>query len=182
MAAPERATGSGADDDGPGDPEEVARIICLRQLESRARTRAELEQTLRKRGVPVEPAVRVLDRLTAVGLIDDAAYARDYTLSQHRERRLAGRAVAQQLRRRGVAAETIDSAVSLIDADSERGAAEELVSARLRGMTALAPEAKARRLLGLLARRGYGSELAHGVVRAALSAELELSAESDGQP
>src|SRR6266498_4918200 len=38
--------------DAPGDPESVARAICLRLLTQRARSRAELAEALRRRGVP----------------------------------------------------------------------------------------------------------------------------------
>src|SRR5262249_23857501 len=71
--------------DAPGDPESVARAICLRLLAQRARTRAELAQALRRRGVPDGAAGSVLDRFAEVGLIDDAALAQNAALT-HRER------------------------------------------------------------------------------------------------
>src|ERR1700712_2086676 len=83
----------------PGDPEQIARIVCLRMLDRRAYSRAELHAALRKRGVPDEPADKVLDRFAELGLIDDSALADGYALAQHRERGLAGRAVALKLRR-----------------------------------------------------------------------------------
>src|ERR1700759_871700 len=89
-------------DDEPSAPETVARIIVLQALDRSARTRAELADTLARRGVPDDAAERVLDRFVEVGLIDDAALADMYAMAQHRERGLAGRAVAHKLRRRGV--------------------------------------------------------------------------------
>jgi regulatory protein len=155
--------------DPPGDPESVARVICLRQLDQRARTRAELAATLHRRGVPDDAARTVLDRLTEVGLIDDGQLAAGYALAQHRERGLAGRAVAMKLRQRGIDEPTVQAAVGQIDAESEADAARALVARKLRSLQGLEPPAQARRLVGLLARRGYPPGLAHQVVRAALA-------------
>jgi regulatory protein len=154
----------------PGDPDEVARIVCLRLLDRRAYSRAELSAALRKRGVPDEPADRVLDRFTELGLIDDAALADGYALAQHRERGLAGRAVALKLRRRGIPDDAVRDAVGQIDRESEVDTARALVERRLRSIAGLDPAAQARRLIGLLARKGYPPGLAHDVVRSAMRA------------
>lgn len=159
-------------DDGagdlPGDPESVARVICLRLLDRRARTRAELAEALRKRDVPDDVATAVLDRFTEVGLIDDAALAGTVAAAQHRERGLAARAVAVKLRRRGVAEADVQAAVGQIDRDSEYRTARALVDKKLRSLSALDPAVQARRLVGLLGRRGYPAGLAYEVVHAAL--------------
>jgi regulatory protein len=154
----------------PGDPEAVARTICLRLLTMRARSRAELADALSARDVPDDAAARVLDRFVEVGLIDDAALAAGLAGAQHNERGLARRAVAQKLRQRGLADE-LDEALSGIDADSERARACELVARRRRALAGLPPEVQARRLVSLLARKGYSSGLAYSVVREALAAE-----------
>jgi regulatory protein len=156
-----------------GDPESVARTICLRLLDCRARTRAELAEALRKKGVPDDAATAILDRFTDVGLIDDDALAATYALAQHRERGLARRAVAVKLRRRGVDEQTVASALGQIDRDSEYAAAEALARKKLRSLGGLEPIAQARRLVGLLGRRGYSPGLAHEVVRAVLAEGAE---------
>ncbi|MEO8889125.1 MAG: regulatory protein RecX [Jatrophihabitantaceae bacterium] len=153
----------------PGDPESVARTICLRLLDRRARTRAELADELRRKGVPDGAAGLVLDRFTDVGLIDDDALAASYALAQHRERGLAGRAVAAKLRRRGVDEQTVASALEPIDRGSEYAAAEALVRNKLRSLGGLDSLVQARRLTGLLGRRGYSPGLAHELVRAVLA-------------
>jgi regulatory protein len=157
----------------PGDPEQTARIVCLRLLDRRAYTRAELATALVKRGVPDDPANRVLDRFTELGLIDDAALADGYALAQHRERGLAQRAVALKLRRRGVADDTVLEAVGQIDRDSEVDTARALVERKLRSLSGLEPAVQARRLVGLLARKGYAPGLAYEVVRAAMRGTLD---------
>jgi regulatory protein len=155
--------------DPPGDPESVARVICLRQLEQRARTRAELAAVLARRGVPDDAARSVLDRFAEVGLIDDAALAGDYAMAVHRERGLAGRAVAMRLRQRGIDEATVQAAVGQIDAESEAEAARALVEHRRKALRGLEPQAQARRLVGLLARRGYPPGLVHQIVAESLA-------------
>jgi len=134
--------------DPPGDPESVARAICLHQLDQRARTRSELAATLQRRGVPDDAARSVLDRFTDIGLIDDGALAANLALAQHRERGLTGRAVAMKLRRRGIDEATLQAAVGQIDAESEADAAR-LLGARstqvAAGARAAGPGAPARR-------------------------------------
>jgi regulatory protein len=152
----------------PGDPEAVARAICLRLLTQRARSRAELVGALSARGVPNDAANRVLDRFTEVGLIDDAALAASLAGAQHRERGLARRAVAAKLRERGLTDE-VEVAMSQIDGESERRRARELVDKRRRALAGLSPDVQARRLIGLLARKGYPSGVAYAVVREALA-------------
>ena len=153
----------------PGDPETVARTICLQLLDRRARTRSELAEALRKRGVPEEAATAVLDRFAGVGLVDDAALASTYAAAQHRERGLAGRAVAAKLRQRGVGEREVQAAVEQIDRDSEYAAARSLAVKKLRSLDGVEPAAQARRLVGFLGRRGYSPGLAVEVVRAVLA-------------
>jgi regulatory protein len=151
---------------GPeADPESVARTICLRLLDAKARTRAELSAAMHKKGVPTEIAERLLDRYTEVGLIDDKSLADGYALAQHTQRGLARRAVAQRLRHRGLDDEIIADALTTIDADSEREMARSLAERKLRSLSGLAPDVQTRRLIGLLARRGYSPGLAYEIAR-----------------
>jgi regulatory protein len=151
---------------GPeADPESVARAICLRLLDAKARTRAELATSMAKKNVPVEIADRLLDRFTEVGLIDDRSLADGYALAQHRERGLARRAVAQKLRNRGLDDEIIVDAIGQIDRDSEVETARQLAEKKLRSLSSLAPEVQTRRLIGMLARRGYSPGLAYEIAR-----------------
>jgi regulatory protein len=159
----------GEPDEPPGDPESVARAICLRLLTQRARSRAELADALASRGVPDDAATAVLDRFSEVGLIDDAALAQSLAGAQHRERGLARRAVAAKLRQRGLDADVVGAAVRDIDGASERSRARDLVARRRRALAGLPPEVQARRLVALLARKGYSSGLAYEVVREALA-------------
>ncbi|HEX5597717.1 MAG TPA: regulatory protein RecX, partial [Micromonosporaceae bacterium] len=95
----------------PRDEAEVAREICLRQLAVRPRSRAELATALARRGISDEVATQVLDRYDEVGMIDDAAFARAWVSSRHQGRGLARRALANELRQRGIDADTASEAL-----------------------------------------------------------------------
>jgi regulatory protein len=118
-----------------------------------------------------EVAERVLGRYTEVGLIDDAAFARAWVQSRHTGRGLARRALAAELRRRGVADETVNEAVEELDPEQEEAAARELIAKRMAATRGLDPVKRTRRILGVLARKGYSSGLAYRLVREALEQE-----------
>ncbi len=154
----------------------MAREICLRQLAVRPRTRAELATALRTRGISDEVAASVLDRYDDVGIIDDAAFARAWVTSRHHGQGLARRALADELRRKGVDKEVVGAALDEVDGDTEAVTARSLVDRRLRAMGGASPEAQIRRLVGMLARKGYPAGLAISVVKQALAArEDELA-------
>lgn len=161
--------------DPDADPVAVARTICLNQLEARPRSRAELETVLRRRLVPEAAAATALDRLTEVGLVDDAAFAEAWVRSRRSTRGLASRVLVQELRQRGVSAEHVEAAVSQLDDGDEATTAAALAERRARAMTGLPPAVAVRRLVGFLARKGYGGTVAH---EAALSAVRGLGAVS----
>lgn len=162
-----------AADDAAQDPESVARAVCLRLLTHAPRTRAQLADALRRRGIPSAVTEQVLGRFAEVGLIDDAAFAAAWVQSRHLGRGLARRALAEELRRRGVEGATVDAAVSGLDPDDELATARTLVARRLESTRGLDPMVRMRRLLGMLARKGYPGGLAYRVVREALEAEGE---------
>lgn len=156
---------------GPqADPESVARTIVLTRLTARPRSRAELAEALAARAVPDEVSRRVLDRFEGVGLVDDAGFAEAWVRSRQESHHLSRRTLAAELRRKGVDADVVRQAVSAVDDDAEQQAARCLVDRRLRGMTGLDRSVAQRRLLGLLARRGYSAATARAVVAAALAA------------
>jgi regulatory protein len=157
--------------DPDADPEQVARALCLRQLEHAPRTRAELAATLSDRGVPDDVADAVLGRFSDVGLVDDALFAQMWVTSRHRGRGLAGRALTQELRRKGVEDDVVREAVGALDPEQEAATARALVDRRLRTTRGLPADARVRRLAGMLARKGYPAGLAYRVVKEALADE-----------
>ncbi|MBL1093775.1 MULTISPECIES: recombination regulator RecX [Streptomyces] len=157
----------------PRTPEEQARAICLRLLTGSPRTRKQLEDALRRRGIPDEAAQDVLSRFEDVGLINDAAFADAWVESRHHGRGLARRALARELRTKGVDSALIDEAVGRLDSEQEESTARELVDRKLRTTRGLDREKRLRRLAGMLARKGYSEGLALRVVRQALEEEGE---------
>lgn len=93
------------------------------------------------------------------------------------ERSKSKRALAAELHAKGVDDDVITTVLGGIDAGAERGRAEKLVRARLRREVLIddgTDEARvSRRLVAMLARRGYGQTLACEVVIAELAAERE---------
>lgn len=163
--------GSPAASSPEADPESVARAICLRLLTMAPKTRAQLEQALRKREVPEEAARAVLDRFSELGLINDEAFAEAWVDSRHHGRGLAKRALAAELRQRGVDSETVSEAVERLDPDQEAETARRLVERKLASTRNLDAQTRTRRLAGMLARKGYSSGLAFRVIKEALEQE-----------
>ena len=157
----------------PADPAERARGICLRLLTGNPRTRKQLADALRKREIPDEVADEVLSRFEEVGLINDGAFADAWVESRHHGRGLARRALAQELRTKGVDPTLIDEAVSQLDSEQEETTARELVDRKLRSTRGLDRDKRLRRLAGMLARKGYSQGMALRVVRQALEEEGE---------
>jgi regulatory protein len=155
----------------PADPAERARAICLRLLTGSAKTRGQLAEALRKRDIPEDVAEEVLSRYQEVGLIDDAAFAGAWVESRHRGRGLARRALATELRSRGVDNAVVAEAVARLDPEQEAATARSLVERKLRSTAGLDRQVRIRRLAGMLARRGYSEGLALRVVRQALDDE-----------
>ncbi len=155
----------GHPEDPPGDPESVARSICLKLLTMSPKSRAQLADALVAKGVPDEAAKAVLDRYTEVGLIDDVAFAQAWVSTRHTGRGLATRALALELHRKGIDKDIAGAALATLDPDAEEGGARVLVERKLRSMRTLAPEVATRRLAGMLARKGYASDVAFRVIR-----------------
>ena len=150
--------------------------MCLRLLTAQARTRAELAGQLAKRGYPDDLSARVLDRLTDVGLVDDAGFAEQWVHSRRANAGKGKRALAAELHTKGVDNDVITSVLGGINPAAERGRAEQLVRARLRREKLGDDNADgraSRRLVAMLARSGFDQTMAYDVVSAELATERE---------
>lgn len=137
------------------------------------RTRHELAETLRKKGIPGDAAERVLDRMVDVGLVDDEALAASWVESRQQRRHLSRRALRQELSRKGVDRDVVDEALSTVDHEDERSAARSLAEKKLRSMTGLNAQVQRRRLAGALARRGFGPGVTSSVLAEVLGRDAE---------
>jgi regulatory protein len=127
-----------------------------------------LAKALARKEISGEVIAEVLDRYDEVGIIDDAAFARAWVSSRHHGRGLARRALANELRQRGVDAEVATEALETIDEDEEATTARALVDRKLRTARGT-PDAVFRRLVAMLARKGYPAGVAFRAVKDALA-------------
>ncbi len=159
----------------PVDPVAVGRKILLDALTGQARSRKELADKLAKKEVPPEVANALLDRFEEVGLVNDEAFARAWIESRQPGKGLATRALAQELRRKGIEDEVAKEALAEIDPADEEAAARRLVRKKLRSVRGLEQQKAIRRLVSMLARKGYGAGMAFAIVKE----ELRLDHETD---
>lgn len=150
-----------------------AREIVVRKLTVRAHSRADLAQTLAQKHVPAEVAEAILAKFEAAGLINDDEFARSWVQSRQRSKGLARNLLALELRRKGVDEEVALKALSELDPEAERESAHRLVERKLRTMQGLDQQVQIRRLVGLLARKGYAPQVAFDVVRQQLDVEAQ---------
>ncbi|MHA7263373.1 regulatory protein RecX [Arthrobacter sp. TMN-37] len=173
-APAEPAPGKTRSGDSPdaSDPLALARSIVLRQLAMAPRSRHQLATKLSERGVPPEAAAAVLDRFEEVQLIDDAEFARMWVRSRSATRSLARSSLKRELADKGVDPALAEDALAQVSDDDERDAARELIQRKLRPGADLSDRAardkEIRRLVSMLARKGYAPGLAFALVKDAL--------------
>ena len=159
-----------------------AKDICLRLLEYRPRTRAELQQALARKGVEAGVAEEVLSRLDAVGLVDDKSFAELWVRSRHTYEGLGRNALAAELRRKGVDEVVTAEALTTVGYADEEERARQLVRKKLRTLAAVDEATKVRRLVGMLARKGYTAGMSYRIVRDELRASGEDTTLLDEPP
>ena len=143
---------------------------ALGLLAGRQRSRRELERRLVQAGFEPDEVAEELERLEQVGLLDDEAFARAVVESRMGFRGESRRVVAGKLAQAGVAA---DVAILALDQapEAEEERAQRLADAKAPRLGSLEPQVAFQRLYGLLARRGYGHEIARRVAGRALAAD-----------
>lgn len=144
--------------------------IALGLLETRARSESELASALARKGVSDDLSEQVLRRLRELGYVDDVALARALTASKVRVSRRGRSRIRQELRAKGLSAEVVADAVDEIDPEDEWAAARQLAIRRAASLAGLDVAVAARRLHGMLARRGFGQEICLTVSREVLGA------------
>lgn len=163
------------------DPYTRAKTIVYNQLAYSAKTRGQLRKKLQAEGFDAELIEPLLDKFEAAKLIDDAEYAQSFVAQKSRTKKLSRAALRRELAERGVRGEEAENALAQRTDEQEREDAAELVRKKLRPRMDLSDRAEkdrvTRRLLGMLARRGYSSSASMSVIReelAAYGAEDEL--------
>ena len=159
----------------PIDLEEYDNWLMLRQyrhtldravafLASRARSRKEIEDKLLRSGYRPCTVEMVLYKLESNDLLDDADFAQQWV--EARTARKVGRnRIAQELRRKGVSADEAEAALESIDEEDQLSGAISLVEkAMARVKPGEDPRKTAQRITAMLARRGYGWDVAREAI------------------
>lgn len=156
------------------DPYTRAKTIVYNQLAYSAKTRGQLRKKLQSEGFEAELIEPLLDKFEAAKLIDDAEYAETFVRQKSRTKKLSRAALRRELAERGVRGEEAEDALAQRTDEQEREDAAELVRKKLRPGMDLSDRAEkdraTRRLLGMLARRGYSSSVSMSVIREELAA------------
>ena len=156
------------------DPYTRAKTIVYNQLAYSAKTRGQLRKKLQAEGFDAELIESLLDKFEAAKLIDDAEYAQTFVAQKSRTKKLSRAALRRELAERGVRGEEAENALAQRTDEQEREDAAELVRKKLRPGMDFSDRAEkdrvTRRLLGMLARRGYSSSVSMSVIREELAA------------
>ncbi len=144
----------------PGDAN-AAYAGAVRRLARQPQPRAILEQRLRREGY-TEAAVRTaLDRVQALGYLDDRSYAA--ALVRRRSRSRGSGLIARELRAKGIGPEAAEAALAPLPPEADRETALELA----RRLLLRRPPPDRRGLFATvgpwLSRRGFSGSLAHQV-------------------
>ncbi len=143
------------------DQQEIAYQKGLNLLSYRMHSEAEIIQKLQKQDIPEENIENTIQRLKHSGLLDDARFAGAWVENRKIYRPRSRRALAYELKQRGVSPETIDEALSELDEDEMAYQAALKRSQRLKdhdwGDFRL-------KLTRFLAQRGFNYEIAQTVI------------------
>ncbi len=142
-----------------------AKEICFDLLAARPRSAEELRQALKRKGFDDETIETLLGKLDQAGLINDAEFAELWVRSRHANMGLARNALVAELKRKGIDGDIARQAAGEVDREAEEQRARELVRKRLRTLGNVDEQTAIRRLLGLLARKGYPQGLAYTVIK-----------------
>ena len=144
---------------------------ALNALASRARSAKELERWLANKKQPREFIAPTIEKLTELGFLNDAEFAKQFARSRAVGRGMSKRRLQAELARRGVSRELTDIALAEVIAEEqidESAQIQAIADKKMRSLSKLAPDVQRRRLYGFLARKGYSPDLVMSTVRALL--------------
>lgn len=157
---------------------------ALGLLDQRARSRAELRGRLIDAEFDPTLVEHVLDDLERTGLLNDAVFAREWVRQRASRRGKSARALEVELRNKGVAETVRQDALSQISVADEEAAARVVAEKKAREVKS-APSDRTeydkhlRRIVGVMARRGYSSGLSLRLGREVLDARIAEVSQGD---
>ena len=148
--------GEEARDSGSGGAWEAA--VAL--LAMRARSSEEIRRRLRQRHFSLAEIDAAIDRLTAAGYLNDAAFAEQWARARQERQALGPGRLARELKAKGVGEPEVAAALDALQRERDVGeVAAEAAARRLKGLRGLPPEVARRRLAAFLERRGFSTEV-----------------------
>jgi regulatory protein len=149
--------------------EERRRAVAnaVRMLESRSRSRQEIESRLQERAYSSEVIEAVIAQLTRAGLVDDTAFAKEWVGTRSKAREPVGRIrLKHELKLKGIAQDLADNAIGDVDEAEELAQAIRAAQRHARPYAGYAGwMAERQRLAGYLQRRGYNWDITHAVLK-----------------
>jgi len=186
------------------DDPAVVLEAAARFLEVRSRSVAEVRRRLTAAGYRVDLVDGAIARMTDLGMLDDAAFARAWVESRDRSRPRGERAIRVELGRKGVERALVEQVLAArrlatesgvggdVDADgrrdpdlapvsADRAAAERLIAKHQRSLARVAdPRQRRARAYALLARNGFDPETCQEVASSAAAAtDVDAGTESE---
>jgi regulatory protein len=144
------------------DHREAAYQKALRMIDYRDRTQAEVLKKLQQLELD-EPVIQeIMVRLKRSGLVDDTRFARNWAANRSEFRPRSRRALAYELRKKGVANEAIQEALEEVD---EGALAYQAAHKQAQRLSQLEWTEFKNKLYGFLARRGFSPSHSAEAVR-----------------
>ncbi len=156
-----------ADDPELAEAYAKAKKTALNMLAMRDHSSTELREKLLRRDFAPAAVDRLITKLERSNLLDDAQFAQRFAKAQRESRKLSRSALRRQLVKKGIDEETIAGVVD--EVDGEEDLAREVAEKKARSTRGLEHEVRERRILGMLARRGFSSTVCLKVTREVLA-------------
>jgi regulatory protein len=136
--------------------QEAARESALLSLARREHCRAELAAKLRQKRFPDATVKTVLDRLEALGQLDDRRFARAWVERRKAYHPRGRQMLVLELKQKGVSQDVINDVLDeMLGPTDEEKLLIELIRKRVQSSDRSDPDRFKNRLLGFLARRGF---------------------------
>lgn len=171
--APSFADALSFDDDDDDEPEDFdasyakAKKTAMNMLAMRDHASGELRDKLLKRDFLPEAVDALIAKLQKSRLLNDEEFAHRYVRAHRERRKLSRTALRRELSKKGLPPEIVSGAVE--DVDGEDDLARQVAEKKAASTRGLDYEVRERRILGMLARRGFASSVCLKVTREVLA-------------
>lgn len=155
---------------------------CMWHLGQGNKTRKELKDKLTLKDLPEDIIEETLEKLAELKYINDEHYAESFVYSKQNFGSKGKGAIRQELRRKGVDNEIIETTLEAVSDDDERERAIELVKKKLHSTRNLDRQKRSNRLVGMLSRKGYAGNIVFSVVKECLDEEAAEALDPDYDP